>query len=235
MKIAITRLSGKEEGDRVRCAKFGHECFSVHPLRSEICGDVVDAFIAAVDRNAFDCLFFTSALPAGIIAPRLSRFPRVIAIGPTTASVLRRYDIECETLTSYYSRDFVPYLGDWISGKHIGLPRADVPNPRLLKAIRAAGGKATEFRCYRLVPTGIPLNLDGAGGILFTSAMSFEKAVWTPHPGLMVMAIGEVTADKIRTGGIVPRIVGDGSLEGTLAVLNRYLEQGGSRDPGGGL
>ena len=35
MKIAVTRLKGKEKSDAARCAEFGHSCYSVHPLRSE--------------------------------------------------------------------------------------------------------------------------------------------------------------------------------------------------------
>ncbi len=139
----------------------------------------ITAFIESVDRDEFDCLFFTSALPAKIIAPLLSRFPRVIAIGPQTAKELQHYDIDCETLTSFYSRDFVPYLGEWIRGKHIGIPRADVPNPSLINAITAAGGIPHEFRCYGLAPTGESLFLEEADAILFTSAMSFTEAVWT--------------------------------------------------------
>jgi uroporphyrinogen-III synthase len=134
MKIAVTRLAGKEKNDAARCAQFGHICYSVHPLRSEIIPGAITAFIEAVDRSEFDCLFFTSALPAKIIAPLLNRFPRVIAIGPQTAKELQHYEIDCETLTSFYSRDFVPYLGEWIRGKHIGIPRADVPNPSLTEA-----------------------------------------------------------------------------------------------------
>ncbi len=224
MRIAITRLAGKEGSDSARCERFGHQCYSVHPLRSAIRQEIVDAFVNAVDRNAFDCLFFTSALPATIIAPRLSRFPRVIAIGPRTAAVLQQYDIECETLKSYYSRDFVPYLGGWIMGKRIGIPRADVPNPALLEAITAAGGIAEEYRCYDLTPTGESFDLAPADALLFTSAMSFEKAVFTPRPGLLIMAIGDVTAEKMRKAGVEPEIVGDGSLEGTLAALNTRLK-----------
>ena len=223
MKIAVTRLAGKEQSDAARCAASGHSCYSVHPLRSSIHEDEITAFIDAVDRDEFDCIFFTSALPAKLIAPRMSRSPRVIAIGPQTAKELRQHDIGCEVLTSFYSRDFVPYLGDWIRGKRIGIPRADVPNPGLMDAITAAGGITGEFRCYSLEPTGEKLNLEDAGAILFTSAMSFKKAVWTPHPGLLVMAIGEITAEALRTGGTNPEVVGDGSLEGTLGALNTYL------------
>lgn len=224
MKIAVTRLFGKEKSDAARCAQSGHTCYSVHPLRSEIRKDAIVAFVRAVNNNEFDCLFFTSALPAQIIAPLLDRVPRVIAIGPQTAKELQKSGIGCETLPSFYSRDFVPYLGDWIKGKQIGIPRADVPNAALIGAIIAAGGVAREFRCYGLEPTGTPLDLDGADAILFTSAMSFTKAVWTKRPDLLVLAIGDITAATMRTGGSEPVVTGDGSLEGTLAALNNYLK-----------
>ena len=223
MKIAVTRLAGKEKNDAARCAQFGHICYSVHPLRSEIRPHAITAFIEAVDRGEFDCLFFTSALPARIIAPLLNRFPRIIAIGPQTAQELQHYEIDCEILTSFYSRDFVPYLGDWIRGKHIGIPRADVPNPSLINAITAAGGVPHEFRCYGLEPTGESLNIEDADAILFTSAMSFAKAVWMMRPDLVVMAIGDITAGAMRAAGTNPAVVGDGSLEGTMMALNDYL------------
>jgi uroporphyrinogen-III synthase len=223
MKIAVTRLVGKEKNDAERCALFGHACYSVHPLSSKINKNEITRFVEAVDRNEFDCLFFTSALPAKIIAPLLNRFPRVIAIGPQTAKELMQYEIECETLKSFYSRDFVPYLGDWIKGKHIGIPRADVPNTALIDDIISAGGIPHEFRCYGLESTGEPLNLDHADAILFTSAMSFTKAVWIQQPGLLVIAIGDITAAAMRVRGVNPVVIGDGSLEGTMAALNDYL------------
>jgi uroporphyrinogen-III synthase len=222
MKIAVTRLAGKEGRDTARCAAFGHACYSVHPLRSEIQQEVVSDFAQAVGSGEFDCLFFTSALPAKILAPLLKNPPRVIAIGPETARELERCGISCETLPGFYSRDFVPYLGDWIRGKTIGLPRADVPNAPLIDAITHAGGKPHEFRCYRLAPTNEPLDLRRAEAILFTSAMSYTKAIWTPRPDLLVMAIGDVTAAAMMGGGTLPAITGDGSLEGTLAALNEY-------------
>ena len=226
MRIAVTRLLGKEKSDAGRCAHYGHSCYSVHPLRSEIKGEIISAFVDAVDRGEFDCLFFTSALPAKLIAPLLNRFPRVIAIGPQTAKELGRFEIECETLPGFYSRDFVPYLGDWIRKKQIGIPRADVPNPVLLDAIAQAGGIAREFRCYQLIPTGEPFNLEDADSLLFTSALSHEKAVGSSRTDLLVMAIGEITAAAMEKAGTTPVIVGDGSLEGTLDALNTHLKSG---------
>jgi uroporphyrinogen-III synthase len=228
MRIAITRLSGKEQSDAERCRASGHECYSVHPLRSAVRQEVVDAFVAAAGRDEFDCIFFTSAVPATLIAPYLRSSARIVAIGPRTAAALRQHGIASETLTSFYSRDFVPHLGSWIEGKRIGIPRADVPNPSLLDAIRSAGGIPAEFRCYELEPTHEPLDLAAADALLFTSAMSFEKAVWTPKKGLLIMAIGEITAEKMRDAGVVSVVTGDGSLEGTLSALNTYISAEGN-------
>lgn len=223
MKIAVTRLREKSTDDRVRCAAFGHECFAVSPLEASLNQEEVDKFVREAHKGSFDCIFFTSALPARLIAPRLTQWPRVVAIGPQTARELQREGISAEVLPSFYSRDFVVYLGDWIRGRHIGVPRADVPNPGLISSIQAAGGRVTEFRCYSLRPTGIVLPLDDADGVLFTSAMSYREAVWSPRTGLLLLAIGEVTADAMRRGKHPPDVVGDGSLEGTLAALNHFL------------
>jgi uroporphyrinogen-III synthase len=227
MKIAITRLEGKEGTDSARCAKFGYDCYRVSPLRAEIRQQEIVEFVRRVHEDRYDCLFFTSALPARLIAPHLSHWPRVVAIGPQTAGVLEEHGIVSETLPSHYSRAFVPYLGSWIRGKRIGIPRADVPNPGLLDAIRDAGGIPEEMRCYALIPTEEPLDLREADAVLFTSAMSFTRGVWEKRSGLLVLAIGEITADAIRREGIEPAVTGDGTLEGTLMALQAYQKKEG--------
>ncbi|PKL62406.1 MAG: uroporphyrinogen-III synthase [Methanomicrobiales archaeon HGW-Methanomicrobiales-2] len=224
MKIAITRLEKKAAGDHALCASYGHDCYTVSPLRAELRMDRVALFVEAVHRGEFDCLFFSSALPAAIVGPKLERWPRVIAIGPTTAATLRESGIEAEVLPSFYSRDFVPYLGDWLRGRTVGIPRADVPNPGLLDAIAASGGTVREERVYALIPTGTELALDTADAVLFTSAMSYREARWQPREDLILVAIGDITADAMRAGGHPPAVVGDGSLAGTLEALNRHME-----------
>lgn len=225
MKIAITRLRGKELDDKQRCLRRGHDCFPVNPLNSEIDQDQIDLFIEQVKDEKFDCIFFTSAMPAIKIGPLLSRcpLPRVIAIGPQTAKALREYGIPCEVLHEFYSRAFVPYLGDWIAGKTIGIPRSDAPNPDLLEAIGAAGGTVAEFHIYALIPTYEELDLRDAEAVLFTSALSFRSAIWRRREEMVLLAIGDVTASAMESAGMIPDVTGDGSLEGTLDELNLYL------------
>jgi uroporphyrinogen-III synthase len=234
MKIAVTRVPGKEGKDRELCRKYGHECSAVSPLRVEVYQDRVEAFLEAANRGEYDGIFFASAIPAKLIGPGLRRpgvsgpgpAARVIAIGPQTARVLREAGVDCEVLPSFYSRDLVPYLGDWVKGKRIGIPRADVDNEPMIHAIRDAGGIPFEVRCYGLIPTGIPLALGDAEALLFTSASSYRHARWERRRGLLLAAIGEITARAMQEGGDPPGVVGDGSLEGTLKALNGYLACG---------
>jgi uroporphyrinogen-III synthase len=227
MRIAVTRVAGKGARDAGTCRRHGHECYTVSPLGAEVYRDRVDAFLEAANGGEFDGIFFASAVPAELLGPRLRSAARIIAIGPQTARTLGKHGIRCETLPSFYSRDLVPFLGDWIRGRRIGIPRADVPNPALLAAIESAGGIPVEVRVYGLIPTREPLATDGADALLFTSGSSFSRAVWKPRPGLLLMAIGDITAGVMKAAGAEPAVVGDGSLEGTLLALNRFLGKGG--------
>ncbi|MDK2974461.1 MAG: ribonucleoprotein complex subunit 4 [Methanofollis sp.] len=227
MLIAITRLAEKAGKDADVCARFGHTCYTVSPLRAELRDGVVDRFVKDANAGAFDCIFFTSALPAAVVAPRLrlQKTVRIVAIGPRTARTLEEHGLASETLPTYYSADFAPHLGEWLRGRRIGIPRAAVPNPGLLQAIEDAGGNACEYQVYDLVPSGERLDTGRADAVLFTSASSFTTAQWERQDGQIVVAIGRVTAQAMETAGVAPDVVGDGSLAGTLAALNLRPER----------
>lgn len=227
MKIAVTRLAGKEKDDEELFASYGHSLKIISPLIAEPHSNIIQQFVLAANSSEFDALFFTSAYAAQQISPLLdheiSKSYRVIGIGPKTTEILLSFGIRAEMMHSFYSRDFVGYLGDWIKGKRIGIPRADVPNPKLIHAINESGGLAYEFKIYSLEPSKNPLNIDGCDAILFTSSKSFKEAILPKIEGIVYMAIGEITAETMRNAGCNPVIVGDGSLKGTLDLLNRKL------------
>lgn len=227
MKIAVTRLLGKEGSDNTRCAQFGHECFRVSPLRAHVYHDKVKEFVDATNNGEYDCIFLTSALPAKLAAPLIQTGTRIVAIGPETGKVFVEKGLSVEILPRFYSSELVPYLGPWLRGKKIGVLRAEVPNAPLIDDIIQNGGIPCEVRCYSLEPTGEELALFGADALLFTSAMSFRHAIWKRRSGFLILAIGNVTAEVMIKGGFPPAVTGDGSLEGTLTALNLYLEQRG--------
>lgn len=225
MKIAITRLAEKGMQDKDICEAFGHEAYIISPLEAVLDSAEIERFISLFHEGVFDAVFFTSAYPAEKVAPKMNTdtLCRIIAIGPKTADILERFGHHPEILPEFYSRAFVPYLKDWIAEKKIGIPRAAVKNEKLIKGISDACGIPYEFGCYSLKPTGDALDIKDADAILFTSAMSFKEAVLPDISSLIKIAVGDVTADAMRDAGVVPDVVGDGSLKGTIEALNRYL------------
>ncbi|MDO5844753.1 MAG: uroporphyrinogen-III synthase [Methanocorpusculum sp.] len=228
MRIIITRLAEKGVRDNSVCEKYGHTAKIFSPLKAELNPSLAQSFVLSANDGEFDAIFFTSAYPAQKISPLLdkniTKKCRVIAIGPQTEKILHENGIAAEVLDSFYSKDFVPYLGDWIENKKIALPRADVPNKPLINAIEDAGGMAFEYRCYKLVPTGDVLDVSDSDAVMFTSANSFKQAKLPDLSGKVLIAIGEITAEAMKDAGVSPDVVGDGSLEGTLKELNKFLK-----------
>jgi len=227
MLIAITKHAGSVD-DNAICEKYNHKAriiSTVSPVRNQM---EIDNFARAVNDCEFDAVFFPSAFSAEkmgpLVNPRLATKVRMIANGPQTAKDLHNIGLAAEMLPFFYSRDLIPYLGKWIRGKRIAIPRASITYPKLAEEIKDAGGIPCEYKCYDIVATNEPVNLDGCGAVLFTSPAAFALAKLPRIPeDLRLLAIGEVTADAMMYGGLTPSIVGDGSIEGTIQALNASL------------
>ncbi len=230
MKIAITRLENKAAGDRALCASYGHDCYTVSPLRAELRPERVDAFVEAVHRGGeFDCLFFSSALPAAVVGPKLERWPpgdRHRAEDRRSPPGVR--DRGGGPPPTFYSRDFVPpYLGEWLRGRTVGIPRADVPNPGLLGgAIAAAGGELSGRSGSTPSSPRVPnSHLTPPTPSSSRAPCPTGEARWQPRDDLLLVAIGEITADAMRAGGHPPGGRRGGRVaRGNLEALNRYAE-----------
>ncbi|HJJ28246.1 MAG TPA: uroporphyrinogen-III synthase [Methanocorpusculum sp.] len=225
MKIAITRLREKGEDDAEICAKYGHTCKPVHPLYAELNASMAQRFALSCNAGDFDAVFFSSAYAAknaGRLLERgIAKKCRIIAIGPETQNTLFKYGIAAERLPKFYSNELVPYLGEWIEGKSIALPRSDMPNQKLINAIEDAGGIAYEYRIYRLFPTAEPIDLEDCDAVLFTSAASFREANLPDTKGKILLAIGDITANEMKSAGVIPDYTGNGSVEGTIEKLSQ--------------
>jgi len=227
MLIAITQHAG-DVNDEDICEKYNHKSKTVEtviPIKNE---KTHNEFIKAANNCAFDAIFFPSAFSAEKIGPEinphLATKVRMIANGPQTAKKLHNIGLAAEMLPFFYSRDLIPYLGKWIHGKRIGIPRADVTYPKLSDEIKEAGGIPCEYKCYELIPSNTEVDLTGCGAIIFTSPAAYKLAKLPPISNDVILAaIGEVTADAMMYGGHMPSIVGDGSIEGTIKALNASL------------
>lgn len=227
MLIAITRHAGSVE-DAAICEKYTHTAKTVSPVKPVRNEAAVVEFLEAANAKEFDCIFFPSAFAAEklgpFINPRLATTVRMIANGPQTAKILHNIGLAAEMLPFFYSRDLIPYLGKWIRGRKIGIPRADLTYLKLADEIRHAGGIPLEYKCYDIVATNEVLDFTGCGAVLFTSPSAFRMAKLPKATDTLIkMAIGDVTAEAMMYGGWEASVIGDGSIEGTLKALNSYL------------
>ncbi|MDD5615281.1 MAG: uroporphyrinogen-III synthase [Candidatus Methanoperedens sp.] len=226
MKIAVTKLREKSEGINALFRRYGHEALIMSTMVSA--DPTNPAPLATLAETAskgdLDILIFTSALGVDKLFERArpAKNVRIVSVGPKTAKKVGEYGCTSEVISDFSSEHFVKYLDD-IRGKTIGIARADVPNPELVSSLESGGATVVEAAAYRLEPTGSGFDdvLTEADAVIFTSARSFEYSGFqrNNHKNMKVAAIGEKTAKAMRSHGIEPDFVGDGTLESCLAVL----------------
>lgn len=225
MKIAVTKLEEKSEGIPELFERYGHEAVIVSTMRA-----APPAYPAPLSRlaemisnNKIDILLFTSALGVEKLFEKVKSWKnvRIVSVGPKTAKKVEEYGMRSEIIEKFSSGHFAEYLGD-ISGKTIGIARAQVPNPELVSSLISGGAIVIEAPAYRLVAgDSIVEILDDVDAVIFTSAKSFELSGFAPEHAkkLKVIAIGQKTAEAMRKHGINPDIVGNGTLEDCLSQL----------------
>jgi len=176
-----------------------------------------------LSKNKIDILIFTSALGVEKLFEKVKpgKNVRFVSVGPKTAEKVKKCGPQSEVIEKFSSDNFARYLGD-IRGKTIGIARAEVPNPELVKSLESKGAKIVEAPAYRLVPgSSIAGALKDVDAVIFTSAKSFELSGFMKDHArnIKVLAIGQKTAEAMRKSGITPDLVGNGTLENCLAIL----------------
>lgn len=227
MKIAVTKLREKSEGIHELFERYGHEAIIISTMTSVDPSDPAPLARLAemASKGALDILIFTSALGVDKLFDRgiPEKKVRIVSVGPKTAKKVEEYGFSSGVIEEFSSVNFTKYLGD-ISGKIIGIARAEVPNPELIRSLEAGGASVVEAPTYRLEPAGCRFDdvLKEADAVIFTSARSFEYSGFhhDSKKKLILAAIGEKTAEAMRKHGFEPDIVGDGTLEKCLDLLN---------------
>ncbi len=226
MKIAVTKLEEKSEGIPGLFKRYGHEAVIVSTMRAAPPADPapLSRLAGMLSKNKIDILIFTSALGVEklfkIVKP--GKNVRIVSVGPKTAKKVEEYGMRSEVIEKFSSGHFAEYLGD-ISGKTIGIARAEVPNPELVSSLTDNDAIVIEAPAYRLVAGDSIVDvLDDVDAVIFTSTKSFELSGFAPEHAkkLKVVAIGQKTADAVRKHGIEPDIVGDGTLENCLSAIS---------------
>ncbi|MFZ2410513.1 MAG: uroporphyrinogen-III synthase [Candidatus Methanoperedens sp.] len=225
MKIAVTKLEEKSSGINDLFKQYGHEAIIVSTMRAAPPADPkpISKLCEMISENKIDILIFTSALGVEKLFEKVrpGNNLRIVSVGPKTAKKVEEYGLKSEPIEKFSSGHFAEYLGD-VSGKTIGIARAEVPNPELISSLASKGAAIIEAPVYRLVPgSSIAGALKDADAIIFTSAKSFEFSGFKQEYAkkLKVIAIGQKTADAMRKHGIPPDMVGNGTLENCLSQI----------------
>jgi uroporphyrinogen III methyltransferase/synthase len=245
-RILVTRPVGQAGRLRALLEAAGAEVLSLPAIRIEPPEDwgPLDAALARLER--FRWLVFTSAngvlfvldrLRAGGGGPGDLRRTRLAAIGPQTADTLRRAGLETEVVPGEYRAEgLVEALRARVRpGDAVLLARAAEARDVLPRELAALGAEVTVVPAYRTVLAREGAEelraLLGAGGIdavTFTSSSTVRGlvallgAAEAPRllRGVVLAAIGPVTAETLRAAGLEPTLV---SSEYTIPALARAL------------
>ena len=227
VKIAVTKLKEKSEGIYQLFERYGHEAILIPTMTSAEPTDPapLSQLSRMIADGEIDILIFTSALGVDKLFTKVkpARTVRIVSVGPKTAKKVEEYGFKSEVITSFSSEHFAEYLGD-IRGKTIGIARADVPNQELTESLKSKGAILIEAAAYRLESANNNFEemIKDVDAVIFTSAKSFESSGFNKSliKNIKVIAIGQKTANAIRKSGVIPDLVGNGSIENCLELLS---------------
>ena len=169
---------------------------------------------AAAHAGEYDLVIFTSA---NGVARFFNLHPapirgQVCAIGPATASALRRVGVRPHFVPQrYIAEGVLEALADLpLEGRRVLIPRAAVARDLIPRELERRGAEVDVVEAYRTVlPEGSAeaarrLARDGADLITFTSpstVQNFARLIPNGLPGVKVAAIGPITTQAARQAG----------------------------------
>ncbi|HEV8651266.1 MAG TPA: uroporphyrinogen-III C-methyltransferase [Actinomycetes bacterium] len=201
----------------------------------------LDRAVGLLAAGAYDWVVLTSANgvaalrdrveAAGLDARALGR-ARVAAVGPATEAQLRAWGIAADLVPDVATTAALGEAFPDLPGRVL-LPRADLANPELSRAVAAKGGDPDDVVAYRTVPLeemdpAARKRLDGGevDWVAFTAASTvtgFVRAYGGPPPdGVRVAVIGPVTAGAARAARMQ---VAAEAREHTIPGLVAAIEQ----------
>jgi uroporphyrinogen III methyltransferase / synthase len=246
-KILITRAREQASRFAALLREYGAEPIEVPTIQSmpPSSWELLDRALAAI--RAYDWLIFTSATGVQAFFARFEAHGgqltdlqeiKLCAIGPATANALRARGLEVAVMPPEYRAEaIVQSLSTLpITGKRLLIPRAAVARDVLPRALEACGAHVEVVEAYRtvlpsdsLAPDTRRLIAQGAIDVVtFTSSSTVTNFVTllgeADLPQLLqaavIACIGPITADTVRSYGVMPTIV---SAEYTVPGLARAI------------
>ncbi len=170
---------------------------------------------------------------------------RIAAVGPGTAAKLQELHLKVDVMPEEsLSVKIASALAKFESMENLKLmlPRAEVANPELPRALEALGAIVDDIPCYRTVPetedrdgAAARLLAEGADWITFTSASTVENfharfdlpKLIQQFPRMQLASIGPETSKAIVALGLTPAVEAKmHNLDGLVRVLEANAKPG---------
>lgn len=200
----------------------------------------------------FDWVFFTSVTGVEYFFERLNTLKvepnhlhnaKVVAVGPATASALRKHSIEPQALPEVFQAEglIAKFAKELEPGQEVLLPRGNLARPWLHETLAGMGLQVTEIMMYETIPVSEhdPALLQSLEHhlidmITFTSSSTVKNfmlalsnmGVENPLQaiqGIPVACIGEITAQTAREQGLeITLIPKEATLDSMLEAISIY-------------
>jgi uroporphyrinogen III methyltransferase/synthase len=249
-RIAITRPREQAADLSARLEALGATVLALPSIAIEPVADTSALDAALAQLASYDWLVFTSANGVRAFDERLRatgldwsarRRARVAAIGPATATALKRLGVVADLVPAeYVAEGLLEALGN-VAGQRILLPRADIARDTMRDELRLRGAEVDEIAAYRTVLQPLPAELvqralreERVDAITFTSSSTVRGLVESlrasgqdPAVALSDVAlacIGPITAATLREYGLEPALVAqEYTVAGLVAALVAYF------------
>ncbi|MHC1635131.1 MAG: uroporphyrinogen-III synthase [Candidatus Methanospirareceae archaeon] len=225
------------------CYEASMENFFLHLARKEL--DFVIFTSANSVRYMFDSFSVSTSIREGEELVEMLNRVKVVAIGPRTKGELEKRGIKVRVVPKEYSsRGIVNELCNEVRSKRVWVIRSKRGSEELRKGLEKCKAEVHEVGIYDIeAPTGeaeekakelMERIMKGEiDAITFTSRtcvrnffgiserMGLEKEIKEKMKGMIVVAIGEPTAEELKVWGIRARIPKDFTFESVLREIKR--------------
>ncbi|MDR0788398.1 MAG: uroporphyrinogen-III synthase [Gemmatimonadota bacterium] len=243
-RVVVTRPVTESDELSMLLERMGAEVVMLPMIRIEASEDDRILLGEVVRPGGYDWLVFTSVNGVACFRSALDEVgvewpdARVCAVGPTTASAIRRaggkVDVVPDEHIAEGAAEVMINAAGGLAGKRVLFPRAEEARPVLADALRTAGAEVVEVVAYRTVAETANvselrriLEAGEVDVITFASGSAvraFSRLVGLPSGARTVVAsIGPLTSAAARSAGMEVDIEAmPYTAEGLAMAISRY-------------
>lgn len=246
-RIVVTRTRTQASQLSKQLVRLGAEALEIPTIRIEDPTEKSQVVHAMEEINSYEWIVFTS--PNGV--ERFFEFffrafediraiggARIAAVGPATAAKLREFGLAVDlTPKKYVASEISTAFREFQNMENVTvlLPRAEVANEELPRALEGMGAIVDDIPVYRTVPETEDVNgaaarfeADGAEWVTFTSSSTVENfnarfplsSVRERWPDARFASIGPETTKAIQSLGLEPDLEAtESNISGLVSAL----------------